>query len=175
MPTKQEKQAMVQMIQEKMQSSKSAILVDFRGINVAALTELRNKLRETNSEFKVAKNTLVKIAVNNIGLKGLDSYLEGPTGIAFGYDDPVAPAKVLNDFTRTNKNLEIKAGVLEGQVIDQEGVKGLANLPSREVLLAKVLGGMQAPLYGFANVLQANIRNLVYVLEAVRKQQAGEA
>ena len=175
MPTKQQKEVFVEVVYEKMQSCKSAILADYRGLTVAAVTELRNKLRESNSDLKVAKNTLIKIAVDKIGIEGLDPYLEGPTAIAFGYDDPVAPAKILSEFARTNKDLEIKGGVLEGRVITAEGVKGLASLPSREVLLAKVLGGMQAPLYGFANVLQGNIRNFVYVLEAVRKQKAGEA
>ena len=175
MPTKQQKEVFVEAVYEKMQSCKSAILADYRGLTVAAVTELRNKLRESNSDLKVAKNTLIKIAVDKIGIEGLDPYLEGPTAIAFGYDDPVAPAKILSEFARTNKDLEIKGGVLEGRVITAEGVKSLASLPSREVLLAKVLGGMQAPLYGFANVLQGNIRNFVYVLEAVRKQKAGEA
>ena len=175
MPTKQQKEVFVETVYEKMQSCKSAILADYRGLTVAAVTELRNKLRESNSELKVAKNTLIKIAVDKIGIEGLDPYLEGPTAIAFGFDDPVVPAKILSEFARANKDLEIKGGVLEGRVITAEGVKGLASLPSREVLLAKVLGGMQAPLYGFANVLQGNIRNFVYVLEAVRKQKAGEA
>ena len=175
MPTKQQKELFVEAVHEKMQSCKSAILADYRGLTVSAITELRNKLRESNSDMKVAKNTLIKIAVDKIGIEGLDPYLEGPTAIAFGYDDPVAPAKILSEFARTNKALEIKGGVLEGRVITAEGVKSLASLPSREVLLAKVLGGMQAPLYGFANVLQGNIRNFVYVLEAVRKQKAGEA
>jgi len=175
LPTKQQKEVFVEAVYEKMQSCKSAILADYRGLTVAAVTELRNKLRESNSDLKVAKNTLIKIAVDKIGIEGLDPYLEGPTAIAFGYDDPVAPAKILSEFARTNKELEIKGGVLEGRVITAEGVKGLASLPSREVLLAKVLGGMQAPLNGFANVLQGNIRNFVYVLEAVRKQKAGEA
>ena len=175
MPTKKQKELFVETVYEKMQSCKSAILADYRGLTVAAVTDLRNKLRESNSDLKVAKNTLIKIAVDKIGIEGLDPYLEGPTAIAFGYDDPVAPAKILSEFARTNKELEIKGGVLEGRVITAQGVKGLASLPSREVLLAKVLGGMQAPLNGFANVLQGNIRNFVYVLEAVRKQKAGEA
>ena len=175
MPTKKQKELFVETVYEKMQSCKSAILADYRGLTVAAVTDLRNKLRDNNSDLKVAKNTLIKIAVDKMGIEGLDPYLEGPTAIAFGYDDPVAPAKILSEFARTNKDLEIKGGVLEGRVITPEGVKGLASLPSREVLLAKVLGGMQAPLNGFANVLQGNIRNFVYVLEAVRKQKAGEA
>lgn len=171
----QAKEPVVQEIKGKLEASKGAVLADYRGLNVAQVTELRRRLREAGVEYKVVKNTLTKLAAAELGLEGLNPYLEGPTAIAFGIEDPVAPAKILSEFAKTNKALEIKAGVLEGKVIDFNGVKALADLPSREVLLAKVLGGMQAPLYGFANVLQGNLRNLVYVLEAIRKQKAGEA
>ena len=97
--------------------------------------------------------------------------LIGPTAIAFGYDDPVAPAKVLSEFARTTPVLELKGGLLEGKVLDVDAVKALADLPSREELLSQVLRGMQAPIAGLANVLQGTIRNFVYALEAVRKQK----
>lgn len=174
MPTKREKQAMLEELKEKFRSCKSAILTDYRGLDVAAITKVRRRLRESGSELKVAKNTLAGIAAREVGLEGLDPYLEGPTAIAFGLDDPVAPAKVLQEMSREFKQLEIKAGVLERKVIDIQEVRRLADLPSREVLLGKVLGGMQAPMYGFASVLQGTLRSLVYVLEAIRKQKAGE-
>jgi large subunit ribosomal protein L10 len=163
------KQPVVQEIKGKLEASKGAVLTDYRGLNVAEVTELRTKLREVGVEYKVVKNTLARIAANEIGIEGLDGYLEGPTAIAYGIEDAVAPAKVLSEFAKAHKNLEIKAGILEGKVIDLNGVKALADLPSREVLLAKLLGSMQSPLYGMANVLQGNLRNLVYVLDAVRK------
>ena len=163
------KQPVVQEIKGKLEASKGAVLTDYRGLNVAEVTELRNKLREVGVEYKVVKNTLARIAANEIGIEGLDGYLEGPTAIAYGIEDAVAPAKVLSEFAKAHVNLEIKAGILEGKVIDLNGVKALADLPSREVLLAKLLGSMQSPLYGMANVLQGNLRNLVYVLDAVRK------
>jgi large subunit ribosomal protein L10 len=163
------KQPVVQEIKGKLEASKGAVLTDYRGLNVAEVTELRTKLREVGVEYKVVKNTLARIAANEIGIEGLDGYLEGPTAIAYGIEDAVAPAKVLAEFAKAHKNLEIKAGILEGKVIDLNGVKALADLPSREVLLAKLLGSMQSPLYGMANVLQGNLRNLVYVLDAVRK------
>lgn len=163
------KQPVVQEIKGKLEASKGAVLTDYRGLNVAEVTELRTKLREVGVEYKVVKNTLARIAANEIGIEGLDGYLEGPTAIAYGIEDAVAPAKVLSEFAKAHKNLEIKAGILEGKVIDLDGVKALADLPSREVLLAKLLGSMQSPLYGMANVLQGNLRNLVYVLDAVRK------
>ena len=172
MPNIQAKEPVVQDIKVKLEASQGAVLADYRGLNVAEVTELRNKLREAGVEFKVVKNTLTRIAAHQIGLEGLDPYLEGPTAIAFGADDPVAPAKILSEFAKTHKDLELKAGVLEGKVIDLEGIKALANLPAREVLLAKVLGGMQAPMYGFAGVLQGTLRSLVYALNAVREKKA---
>ncbi|AEG16563.1 50S ribosomal protein L10 [Desulfofundulus kuznetsovii DSM 6115] len=175
MPTREEKQAILAELTEKFRTSKAAVLTNFRGLDVASMTKVRRRLRESGSELKVAKNTLTRLAANEAGLEGLDPYLEGPTAIAFGYEDPVAPAKVLAELAREFKQLEIKAGILEGKVIDVEGVRRLADLPSREVLLARVAGGIQAPLYGFAGALQGLLRNLVYVLEAIRKQKAGEA
>lgn len=172
--SKSEKEVLLQELKEKFEGSKVAVFADYRGLNVAEATKLRRRLREAGCEFKVAKNTLTSLATKQIGLEGLDPYLEGPMAIAFG-TDPVAPAKVLSEFIRETKKMEIKAGVLEGKVIDARGVKELAELPPREVLLARVLGGMQAPLYGFAGVLQGTLRSFVYALEAVRKQRAGEA
>ncbi len=168
------KEPIVQEIKGKLETAKGVVLADYRGLNVAQVTQLRSQLRNAGVEYKVVKNTMTRLAAAELGLEGLNPYLEGPTAIAFGIDDPVAPAKILSEFAKTNKALEIKAGVLEGKVIGFDGVKALADLPSREVLLSKVLGGMQAPLYGFANVLQGNLRNLVGVLEAIRKQKAGE-
>ena len=174
--TKAQKAAMLEEIKGKMSSSQVTVLADFTGISVAKVTDLRTRLRNAGSEMKVAKNTIAGIAAKEIGIEGLDQYLEGPTVFAFGIDDPVAPAKILSEFAKEVKQgVDIKAGVLEGKVIDAAGVKALADLPSREVLLAKVLGGMQAPMYGFASVLAANLRNLVYVLDQVRQQKEGQA
>jgi large subunit ribosomal protein L10 len=173
--TRAEKENILQELKEKIEGSKSVILADYKGLNVSEVTRLRRRMREAGCEFKVAKNTLTSLAAKQIGLEGLDAYLEGQVAIAFGKEDPVAPAKLLSEFIRETKKMEIKAGVLEGRVIDATEVKALADLPSREVLLARVLGGMQSPLYGFASVLQGTLRSFVYALEAVRKQRAGEA
>jgi large subunit ribosomal protein L10 len=172
---KKEKEQMLQMLKEKMGSSQIIIMADYKGINVDAITKLRRRMYESGSELKVAKNTIIKIAARELNLEGADPYLEGPTALAFGTNDPVAPAKVLYDFIKEFKKLEVKGAILEGQIIGAEQVKALANLPSREVLLAQVLGGMQAPMYGFAGALQGLLRNLVYVLDAVREKKAGEA
>lgn len=174
--TKAQKEVMLNELKEKIGNSQVTILADFRGIPVAKITDLRSRLRKAGSEMKVAKNTIAGIAAKEVGVEGLDQYLEGPTVFAFSIEDPVAPAKILSDFAKEIKQgLDIKAGILEGKVIDANGVKALADLPSREVLLAKVLGGMQAPMYGFASVLAANLRNLVYVLDQVRQQKEGQA
>lgn len=175
MPNIEAKKQVVDEIKERLEKIQGAVLTDYRGLNVAEVTELRTKLREAGIEFKVLKNTLTRIAAHQVGLQDLDSYLEGPTAIAFGIDDPVAPAKILSEFAKAHKDLEIKAGILENKVIDAEGVKALADLPSREVLLAKVLGAMQSPMYGFAGSLQGVLRNFVYALDAVREKKAAEA
>lgn len=175
MPIKKaEKQEILNEIRDKFGDSKVAILANYRGLDVSSITRLRRKLRESNSELKVVKNTLIRIIAKEIGLEGLEPYLEGPTAIAFSAGDPVAPAKVLLELTREFKQLEIKGGMLEGRVIRESEVRKLAELPAREVLLGNVAGGIQAPLYGLVNVLQGSIRNLVYVLEAVRNQKSGD-
>jgi len=168
-----EKQQAVAELKEKLTGTKGAVLTNYRGISVAMDTKLRRKLREAGVEYRVIKNTYTRIAASEAGISGLDPYLEGPTAIAISYTDPVAPAKVISDFIKENKlqTMEIKAGLVEGKVIDDKGVKALASLPPREVLIAQMLGSMQAPLTGLVNVLQGNIRNLVYALEAVRKQK----
>lgn len=168
-----EKQAMVAEMKEKLSASKGAVLTEYRGLNVALDTKLRRKLREAGVEYRVVKNTMTRVAAREIGLDELAQYLEGPTAIAMSTTDPVAPAKVISDFVKENKlkTLSVKAGLVEGKIIDAEGVKALASLPPREVLLAQVLAGMQSPIAGLVNVLQGSIRNLVYTLEAVRKQK----
>ncbi len=168
-----EKEAIVQLMKEKLESSTAVILTDYRGLNVKEVTELRKKLSEAGVEYKVIKNTLTLLGARQAQIEGLEDYLKGPTAAAFSVADPVAPAKVISEFMKTHKNLEIKAGILKGKVIGLEDVKALANLPSREVLLAQLLGGMKAPINGLVNVLAGNIRNLVYVLNAIREAKEG--
>ena len=171
---KSQKEAIISELKEKLETSKVAVLTDYRGLNVAEANRLRRRLREAGCEFRIAKNTLTGLAALQLGLEGLDSYLQGQIAIAFG-KDPVMPAKILAEFIRDTKKMEIKAGILEGKVINAGAVKSLADLPSREVLLSRVLSGMQTPLSGFVGVLQGTLRSFVYALEAVRKQRAGEA
>lgn len=174
MPNYEEKQKIVDEIKQRFENSTGVVLADYRGLTVAEVTRLRAELREAGIEYRVLKNTMVTRAVNEMGLEGLEDVLKGPTAIAFS-PDPVAPAKILVEFSKKNKELEIKAGVVEGYVVAAERVKDLAEIPSREVLLAQVLAGMQAPLTGMANVLQGPIRKMGYALEEVRKLKEAEA
>lgn len=174
MPNLEEKQKIVDSIKQKIEGSKGIVLADYRGLTVSQVTGLRVELRNAGIEYRVLKNTMVRRAANEVGLEGLDEFLEGPTALAFS-PDPVAPAKILIEYSKKNKNLKIKAGVVEGKVVGPEKVKDLADLPSREVLLSKVLAGMQAPLQGMVNVLQAPIRQFGYALEEVRKLKEAQA
>ena len=166
-----EKVAMIAEIKTTMQNAKGLVLADFRGIKVAQDTKLRRKMREAGVEYSVIKNNMASIAAKEAGIEGLDNYLKGPLAMVSSKNDPVAPAKLISEFIKDNRIMEIKGGLVEGKVIDAEGVKSLANLPSREVLLARLLGSMQSPITGFVTVLQGNIRNLVYALDAVRQQK----
>lgn len=172
---KKEKQIVIDSIRDNLQDSQVSVLTDYRGLTVSEMDELRKRFREEGIEFKVVKNTYTWRAAQEIGLDELEDYLAGPTAIAFGPRDPVAPAKVITEFAKKHKNLEIKGGVLEGKVIPVEMIKTLAELPSKEQLLGQIASAMQAPISGLVNVLQAPIRDLAYVVEALRAQKEQEA
>jgi len=167
-----EKEAKVSEVQQKFTMAKSVILADYRGLNVMEVTELRKKLREAGVEYRVVKNTLTSRAAKAANIDGLDQLLSGPTALAFGIEDVVVPAKILAEFAKDHKKLELKGGVLEGKVIDLAAVNELANLPSREALLGQLAGMLQAPIRGLVTVLSGPLRNLTYAVEAVRKQKA---
>jgi len=164
-----EKAAKVAELKEVFATAKCAVLVDFCGLTVAQDTELRRKMREVGVAYEVNKNTLIRIAAQEAGVVGLETYLEKNTAVASSSEDAVAVAKAICEFAKANKQLVVKAGVLDGKVISADEVKALAALPPKEVLIAKVLGSMNAPITGFVNVLQGTIRNVVYALDAVRK------
>ena len=168
----EQKKQVVAELTEKVKAAQSIVFADYRGLTVEQDTELRNALRAAGVEYKVVKNTLTSLAVKQNGLEGLDPYLNGPTSMALSSTDAVAPAKVLSDYAKKFDKLELKVGVVEGKLIDLEGIKALAELPSREVLIAKVLGGFNAPISGFVNVLNGNMRGLVVALNAIAEQKA---
>ena len=170
------KQAVVAQLKEQLESAKGVVLTSNKGLTVAQDTELRRELREAGVSYHVVKNTMMRIAAKEAGLEGIDEHLEGTTAFAFSTEDAVAPAKVICGFMKKNKLeeaeiLTVKVGVVEGKVIGVDEVKALAALPSREELIAKLLGSMNAPISNTVNVLQGVIRNAVYVLDAVRAQK----
>jgi large subunit ribosomal protein L10 len=149
------KEKVVLEVVEKFKKSPCTIIVDYRGLNVFEITELRKNLREAGIEFSVLKNTLARRATAKLELGALDEYLTGPTAIAFGNTDVIAPAKILASFAKKNDKLNIKAGVMEGQVILYDQIKALAELPSREGLLSMLLSVLQAPVRNFALAVKA--------------------
>lgn len=154
MGAREEKQLVVQELVEKLRVNKGAVLTDYRGISVAKDTDLRSKLRKAGIEYRVVKNTLLQRAAAEVGLEGLDKYLEGPTAIALS-EDAVAPARVLSEWIKANKMLQIKGGIYEGKVFDEAGIGVIATLPTREAMLSSVLGTILAPLSAFAGVVDA--------------------
>ncbi|MGE6231366.1 50S ribosomal protein L10 [Paenibacillus sp. GbtcB18] len=150
-----EKEQIVSDLSDKLRASSCTIVTDYRGLNVAQVTELRKQLREAGVEFQVLKNSMVRRATANAELTELDAHLTGPTAIAFSKDDVVAAAKILNNFAKKNESLSIKAGVVEGKVVDVTQIKALADLPSREGLLSMLLSVLQAPVRNFALAVKA--------------------
>ncbi|TFJ92885.1 50S ribosomal protein L10 [Lentibacillus salicampi] len=156
----EQKKQLVQEIADKFRDSQSTMLVDYRGLDVAEANELRNQLREANVEFKVYKNTMTRRAVEAAELNDLSDTLVGPTAVAFSKDDVVAPAKILNNFSKEHEALEIKGGVIEGEIATLEQIKELADLPNYEGMVSMLL-----------SVLQAPVRNLAYAAQAVADQK----
>lgn len=169
------KQQVVSEIKDAIQNSKSVSIVEYRGLTVSEISDLRNKYRAEGVSYKVFKNTMVSIALQELGYEGFEEYLSGPNGFVFSNDDMVAGPRVSADFAKENEKLVIKAGLLDGKVLNPDEVKALAKLPSREVLVAQVLGTLNAPIAGLANVLQGSIRKAVYALNAVKEKQEQEA
>lgn len=167
----QQKQEYVEKLTEKLNGSVAGVVVKYEGITVAEDTALRRKMREAGVEYAVVKNTMLRRAADNCGLGELDSVLEGTTALALSETDHVAAAKVLCEFAEKSKTFEVKAGFVEGKVIGAEEVKELAKMPPKEVLVAKVLGGLNAPISGFVGVLNANLRGLVVALNAIAEKQ----
>jgi len=169
-----EKQAIVADLTEKFQAAAGGVIVDYKGITVAEDTALRAEMRKNGVEYFVMKNTLTRFAAKNAGLDALCDVLEGTTSIAVCKDDPVAAARVVSEFSKkmaAQEKFVIKAGFVDGKVITAPEVQALADLPSREVLIATVLGTMIAPIRGLATVLDANISGLARVMQAIADQK----
>ena len=149
------KSALVEEIATKLKDAQSAVIVEYRGLSVAEVTELRRNLRAEDVEFKIYKNTLVRRATESTGYEELNAQLTGPNAIAFGHSDAVAPARVLAKFAKDHEALVIKAGMVEGKVLDVEEIKEISKLPNREGMYSMLLGMLQAPVSKFARVVKA--------------------
>ncbi|WP_300408981.1 50S ribosomal protein L10 [Lagierella sp.] len=162
----EQKESVVAEITENIESAKSIVLVDYRGLNVEELTELRDRFRKENVVYKVYKNTMMDIAFKKLGHQSILEHLKGPNAVAFSMEDATAAARIANDFAKDHEKLEIKAGYIDEKFLDLDGVKELASIPSREVLIGKLLGSLKAP-----------VSNFVYLIDAIakKKEESGEA
>jgi large subunit ribosomal protein L10 len=149
------KKKAVEEIKEKFDRAQAAVLVNYRGLNVEEVTELRKQFREAGAEYKIYKNNLVKIAIAGTAFESLSDDLKGPNAIAFGFDDPIVPAKLVQEFAKKHKLLELKSAVVEGQYCDLEKLSSIANIPSREVLIAKFMGSIKSPISNFVYMAKA--------------------
>lgn len=167
-----EKEQTVSDISEAIRGAKSIYLTDFTGMNVELVSRMRRKLRDAKVDYRVAKNTLTKRALHEHGVTGLDPYLEGPTGIAFGTDE-VGAAKVLSEFAKEFEKPAVKAAFVAGHLYGPDGVKVLAQLPPREVLLGQFIGALRAPMQGVVGVLSGSLRQMVGVIDAIGQKKQG--
>ncbi|PSR21413.1 MAG: 50S ribosomal protein L10 [Sulfobacillus acidophilus] len=173
MPTA-EKALVIAQTREELESSQGTVLADYRGLTVKQMGQLRERLAQSGVTLRVVKNTLIKRAADEAGIEGLDPYLTGPTAVACSPDDPVAAARVLAQAQREFRKMEIKAGILEKRAISADGVRELADLPSKEVLLGRVVGTLNAPIQRLAWVLNAPMANLARALDQIRLQRESQ-
>jgi large subunit ribosomal protein L10 len=152
------KKVVVEEIKEKFAAAKSAVLVDYRGLTVEEVTELRSQFRAAGVEYKIYKNNLVKLAIKDTQFESLTNDLTGPNAIAFGMEDAVVPAKIIKEFAKSHKNLELKSGVVEGDYCNLDQMIQIADLPSKEVLIGRFLGSVKAPVSNFAYFLSNLIK-----------------
>ncbi len=161
-------------IKQKLDRSSGVVLVEYQGMNVLEVTDLRNQLRKAGVEYRVLKNTLVNRAANELQISGLEPFLNGSTAVAFGYEDPTQPAKVLADYMKKNEKtnkLKIKCGLVDKKLVQANDVEALAKIPAKEVLVAKLLGTLNAPIANFVGVLNGPARALVCALNAIKEQK----
>lgn len=166
----EKKKKEVQELSEEFQKAHVGVLVDYKGITVEADTKLRKQLRDAGCVYKVIKNTILERAFADAGIDGLDEYLKGTTAIAYAADDYVSAPKILSESAKKMEFFNIKGGFIDGAVVDESQINALAKLPSKEVLVAQALGGLNAPIQGFANVLSGTMRGLVVALNAIAEK-----
>lgn len=166
--TRQQKEEIIKSLSEKFSKAKSIVFLGFQGLTVKEDKELRSKLRSENIDYKVARKTLIRRSLKEIKVEGVDDIsLEGPVGAAIGYEDEIAPARLANEFAKTNKKLQLLGGFISNKYANAKEIKALALLPGKDQLRAQLVGTINAPISGFVNVLAGNIRGLVTVLKAI--------
>jgi len=161
-------------IKEKLERSKVVLVSNYLGFRVKDITDLRKRLRSEDAEYRVVKNTLLERAFEQSGFPQLKEYFKGSTAILLGYKDAVAPLKIFVKFLKEAEKGELKVGLVEKQLFNAKDLGEISKLPSKEVLLGKLVGGLQAPIYGLVNVLQGPVRKLVYALNAIKDKKGGE-
>lgn len=166
------KKQVVAEITEKLKAAKSVVFIDYKGLTVAEDTAFRNEFRKGGCEYKVLKNTLVRRAFNDMGITAFDNDLNGPTAVAFGSDETGASKIIVEACKKFNDKIAIKSAYVDGTYVDVNGVKALANMPSREQLIAKMLGSLQSPITGLASCLSGITRGLVVALNAIAEKKA---
>jgi large subunit ribosomal protein L10 len=168
---KEQKAEQVELLTEKLKKARVAVLTDYRGLKVSQIQELRGKLRSGDVEYRVIKNTLARRAAESAGYPALQAEIKGPVAIAFGYDDLGVPAKLINEFVRSTRlKLDIVGGLVEGRVFSAEQIKQLADLPSREALIAQLMGTLQSPVAQLVGIMQTPLQQLVGVLDAYKSK-----
>ncbi|MEA4824833.1 MAG: 50S ribosomal protein L10 [Clostridiaceae bacterium] len=171
----EEKRALVAELTEKMKNASAGVLVDYKGITVADDTKLRRELRTADVEYAVIKNTMLRFAINELGLTDLDAQMNGTTALAISPTDPVAAAKILTAYAKKNDKFKVKGGFVDGKALTAAEVGDLAQLPPRDVLIAKVLGGFNAPISGLVGVTSGLLRGVVAALAAIAEKKAEPA
>lgn len=167
----EEKKKAVAALSKELKEARTGVIVNYKGITVADDTKLRKELRESGSHYKVVKNTLLRLALKEAGIDGLESVLEGTTAVAVHSEDYVAPARILDGYSAKNKNFAIKAGFIDGKPVSDAEIKTLASLPSKDVLVAQVLRGLNGPISGFVTVLNGTLKGLVVALNAIAEKE----
>ncbi|MFH2105460.1 MAG: 50S ribosomal protein L10 [Parcubacteria group bacterium] len=174
--TKQQKKEIIAGLTDKLNKAKSVVLTNYQGLSVGEVTELRQQMHEQAVDYSIVKNTLLKVSWDQSDFKGVELVKpSGPVAVAFGYEDEVAPARLVYEYAKKHKELEITSGVLEDKLLSKEEVESLALLPSKDELIAKTIGTIKAPLTGFVNVLAGNLRGLVGVLNAIKEDKESAA
>jgi large subunit ribosomal protein L10 len=164
----------VERIRESIAAQKGAVIAEYRGLTVSEITRLRRSLRASGAEFKVVKNTLVRLAAKGTGFERLEEFFVGPTAVGFAESDPVAMARAIKEFAAGNRKIRVKAGFVDGRVLTPGEVEALADLPPREVLIAQLVGGLASPQRRLAQALSAPPRKLVYALHSIHEKTSGQ-